>query len=82
MTMERSSLPHLREGLVDSDRVIGILKRAQRELSLVIDYDEGVRANPLRAAQLHSITLRLNSERSKRARIAKRIDKSALRPGA
>ena len=75
MRTSKPPLPQLRQDLTDIDRIIAILERAQRELSLVIDLDEGIRKNPLRRLQLDSITARLNSERRKRASIARTIQK-------
>jgi hypothetical protein len=44
-------------------------------LSLIIELDEGIRKNPLRRLQLESITTRLDSERRKRASVARTIRK-------
>jgi hypothetical protein len=68
------SSPSLQEGLADSDRVIGILEQAQRELSFVLRFDEGIRVNPQRRVQFDSIAARLNFERRKRALILRRLE--------
>ena len=63
----------LQEGLADSDRVIGILEQAHKELSFVLDFDEAIRVNPQRRVQFDSIAAQLTFERRKRALIIRRL---------
>jgi hypothetical protein len=80
MRRGRVSLEDLRHDLDETRGVIDILERASRELSMIIDWDEAVRRNPLRERQLHSIGEQLALARGKRTSLARRIEEMAGRP--
>jgi hypothetical protein len=80
MRRGRVSLEDLRHDLDETRGVIDILERASRELSMIIDWDEAVRRNPLRERQLHSIGEQLALARGKRTSLARMIEEMAGRP--
>jgi hypothetical protein len=80
MRRGRVSLEDLRHDLDETRGVIDILERASRELSMIIDWDEAVRRNPLRQRQLHSIGEQLALARDKRTSLARMIAKMDNRP--
>ena len=73
------SLTELRQDLNETQIVIDILERAIRELATIISYDDGMRSNPQRGAQLTSIGDELASARDRRMALARRIERLELR---
>jgi hypothetical protein len=80
MRRARLSLEELRHDLDETRGVIDILERASQELSVIIDFDEAVRRNPLRQRQLHSIGEQLALARGKRTSLARMIARMDSRP--
>ena len=64
----------------DLDETQGILERASRELSTIIEWDEGLRKNPLRHRQLASIGEQLATARGKQTSVARMIESLESRP--
>src|SRR5271165_5402324 len=50
--MRKPSLEGLHHDLDETQGIVNILERARQELSILIDWDEGLRKNPLRHRQL------------------------------
>lgn len=73
------SLEELRQDLDETQSVIEILERASRELVTIINYDNSVRSNPLRADQLSSIGEELTLARHHRMSLARRIERLETR---
>ncbi len=73
------SLEELRQDLDETQSVIEILERASRELVTIINYDDSVRSNPLRADQLSSIGEELTLARHHRMSLARRIERLETR---
>lgn len=71
------SLDELRQDLNETQNVIDILERASRELVSIICYDDEVRSNPLRGAQLTSIGEELDVARHRSMSLARRIERLA-----
>ncbi len=78
--MRKPSLEDLHHDLDEAQGVINILERASRELSTIIDWDEGLRKNPLRHRQLVSIGAQLGIARGKQTSIARTIEGLESRP--
>ncbi len=79
-SMRKPSLKELHHDLDETQGIINILERASRELSTIIDWDEGLRKNPLRRRQLASVGERLAIARGKQTSVAGMIERLASRP--
>jgi hypothetical protein len=73
------SLAELRQTLNETESVIGILERASRELTTIIDWDDSVRSNPLRGRQLSSIGRQLAVERHRKSSLCYQIERLETR---
>ena len=78
--MRKLSLEDLHHDLDETQGIINILERASRELSTIIDWDEGLRKNPLRHRQLASIGEQLAIARGKQTSVARTIERLESRP--
>jgi hypothetical protein len=78
--MGKPSLEDLHHDLDETQGIINILERASRELSTIIDWDEGIRKNPLRHRQLASVGEQLAIARGKRTSVARMIERRESRP--
>ena len=72
--MRKPSLEDLHHDLDETQGIINILERASRELSTIIDWDEGLRKNPLRHRQLASIGEQIAIARGKQTSVARMIE--------
>jgi hypothetical protein len=63
--MRKPSLEDLHHDLDETQAIVNILERASRELSTIIDWDEGLRKNPLRHRERASIGAQLAIARGK-----------------
>ena len=79
-SMRKPSLEDLHHDLDETQGIINILERASRELSTIIDWDEGLRKNPLRHRQLASIGEQLAIARGKQTSVARTIERLESRP--
>jgi hypothetical protein len=79
-SMLKPLLEDLHHDLDETQGIINILERASRELSTIIDWDEGIRKNPLRHRQLASIGEQLAIARGKRTSVARMIERQDSRP--
>ncbi len=77
---DSSLLEHLHHDLDETQGIINILERASRELSTIIDWDEGLHMNPLRHRQLASIGEHLAIARGKQTSVAGMIERLESRP--
>jgi hypothetical protein len=73
--MRKPSLKDLHHDLDETQGIINILERASRELSTIIDWDEGLRKNPLRHRQLASIGEQIAIARGKQTSVARMIER-------
>jgi hypothetical protein len=78
--MRKPSLEDLHHDLDETQGIINILERASRELSTIIDWDEGLRENPSRYRQLASIGEQLAIARGKQTSVARMIERLESRP--
>ena len=74
-SMRKPSLEDLHHDLDETQGIVNILERASRELSTIIDWDEGLRKNPLRHRQLASIGEQLVIARGKQTSVARMIER-------
>ena len=79
-SMRKPSLKGLHHDLEETQGIINILERASRELSTIIDWDEGLRKNPLRHRQLASIGEQIAIARGKQTPVARMIERLESRP--
>jgi hypothetical protein len=79
-SMRKPSLEDLHQDLPETEGIVNILERASRELSTIIDWDEGLRKNPLRHRQLASIGEQLAIARGKQTSVARMIERLESRP--
>ena len=73
MSDAKASLNDLRHDLEEAVGVVSILERASQELTTIIDWDESLRANPLRRTQLNSIDKQLEVARGRKTTIVRMI---------
>ena len=73
------SLEELRHDLSETQNVIDILEQASRELVTIISFDDAMRSNPLRGAQLSSIGEELTHARHHKLSLARRIERLETR---
>ena len=73
------SLVELRQNLRETESVINILERASQELTTIINWDDSVRSNPLRARQLSSISEQLAIEHGRKTSLARQIERLETR---
>lgn len=78
--MRKPSLEDLHHDLDETQDIINTLERASRDLSTIIDWDEGLRKNLLRHRQLASIGEQLAIARGKQMSVARMIERLELRP--
>jgi hypothetical protein len=78
--MRKPSLEDLHHDLDETQGIVNILERASRELSTIIDWDEGLRKNPLRHRQLASIGEQVGCANDRKAGIAAVRAKARLLP--
>ena len=74
-SMRKPSLEDLHHDLDETQGIVNILERASRELSTIIDWDEGLHKNPLRHRQLASIGEQLAIARGKQTSVARMIER-------
>jgi hypothetical protein len=74
-SMRKPSLEGLHHDLDETQGIVNILERASQELSTIIEWDEGLRKNPLRHRQLASIGEQLAIARGKQTSIARMIER-------
>ena len=79
-SMRKPSSEDLHHDLDETQGIINILERASRELSTIIDWDEGLRKNPLRHRQLASIGQQIAIARGKQTSVARMIERLESRP--
>ncbi len=78
--MRKPSLEDLHHDLDETQDIINTLERASRDLSTIIDWDEGLRKNLLRHRQLASIGEQFAIARGKQMSVARMIERLELRP--
>jgi hypothetical protein len=78
--MRKPSLKDLHHDLDETQGIINIVERASRELSTIIDWDEGLCKNPLRHRQLASVGEQIAIARGKQTSVAQMIEGLESRP--
>lgn len=73
MPEAKVSLSELNRDLEQATGIINILERASRELATILDWDEALRANPLRKTQFRSIGRQLEVARGRKTTIVQKI---------
>ena len=74
MPKAKVSLNELNRDLEQATGVINILERARQELATILDWDEALRANPMRRTQFRSIGRQLEVARGRKTTIVQMIE--------